>query len=309
MIIITKEDFHLNHTAIALGKFEGLHLGHQCLIDEIVRQKKYDYKSVVFTFDRPPAQVLTGEKNTTQIFTKKERSDILEKKGIDILIEHPFTREFASMNPVDFIRRILVGRLGACRLVVGRDFRFGAGRAGTVDTLQYMAQDCDYDLIVMDKLKKDGQDISSTRVRKALDQADLREVCALLGRPYSIFGKVVHGRKIGSGIGVPTINLALEEGKCTPPDGVYITSARLEDRTVCGVTNIGIRPTVDQSRVRNVETHFLDFDQDLYGREICLSFHEYVRPEIKFDSLEGLKDQLSRDIAYARSLSGRKEHL
>jgi len=304
---IKSEQFHLNHTAVALGKFEGVHLGHQILIDEIVRRKQFHYKSVVFTFDRPPAQVLGSEKNTTQLFTKKERSDILEEKGIDVLIEHPFTREFASMSPETFVRGVLVGKLGARVIVVGTDFRFGRNRSGSVDILQYMAQDCDYQVVVVDKLKKDGVDISSTRVREALLKADMAEVESLLGRPYSISGTVVNGRKIGRDNGFPTANMTLDPDKCTPPDGVYITTTVLDGKTLYGVTNIGVRPTVDDSNVRNVETYFLDYEGDLYGKELCLSLHDFVRPERKFDSLEALKEQLMKDIACARDVMGRKE--
>ena len=296
----TREDIHLTNTAVALGKFEGLHLGHQLLIDHILRLKRFHYRSVVFTFDRPPASLFGHDCDEPQLYTREERRAILERKGIDVLIEHPFTREFASMSPDHFVRRILIGKVGARKIIVGTDFRFGRNRSGNVDTLRYLAEDCDYDLIVVDKLKKDGSDISSTRVREALEKADMEEVLALLGRPFSIAGKVVTGKELGRKLEVPTANFSLDRDKCIPPRGVYITSADIDGQTVYGVTNIGVRPTVDHTDTPNVETHFLDYEADLYDQEIELNFHHFVRPEQKFDSIDELKARIDMDIACAR---------
>lgn len=296
---ITSEEIHLTNTAVALGKFEGIHLGHQLLIDEIVRLKKFHYRSVVFTFDRLPARLFSKENAADQIYTREERKSILERKGVDVLIEHPFTREFANMTPEMFVRRILVGKVGARKIIVGTDFHFGRNRSGDVDTLRYLAEDCDYDLIVIDKLQKDGRDVSSTRVKEALETADMEEAKSLLGRPYTIAGEVIHGKELGRTIHVPSANIPLDPEKFLPPRGVYITTADIDGEKVWGVTNIGIRPTVDQSMIPNVETYFLDFEGDLYGKQLELAFHHHLRPEKKFDSLEDLKGQLDKDIELA----------
>ena len=297
---ITSEDIHLTHTAVALGKFEGLHLGHQLLIDHILKLKKFHYRSVVFTFDRPPGSLFGHDNPKGQLYTREERRSLLEKMGIDTLIEYPFTKEFASMSPEHFVRRILIGKIGARKIIVGTDFRFGRGRAGSVDTLRYLAEDCDYDLIVVEKLRKDGEDISSTRVKEALDQADMEEAAALLGRPYSIAGKVISGKELGRKLQVPTANFSLDKDKCLLPRGVYISSADLDGQRVFGVTNIGVRPTVDHTDIANVETHFLDYEGDLYDQVIELNLHHYVRPEQRFDSLDQLKARIDMDIACAR---------
>ncbi len=296
---ITSEDIHLTNTAVALGKFEGVHLGHQLLIDEIVRLKKFHYNSVVFTFDRPPARLFGKKSAADQIYTKEERKSILQRKGVDVLIEHPFTREFANMKPDTFVRRILIGKVGARKIIVGTDFRFGRNRSGDVDTLRYLAEDCDYDLIVVDKLQKDGRDVSSTRVKEALKEADMEEAASLLGRPFTISGEVIHGKELGRTIHVPTVNIPLDPDKYLPPKGVYITTADIDGKEVWGVTNIGLRPTVDRTETPNVETYFLDYEGDLYGKDLELQFHHHVRPEKKFESLDQLKSQLDQDIAYA----------
>ena len=304
---ITTEDFHLTNTAIALGKFEGIHLGHQLLLDRIVHLKKFHFKSVVFTFDRPPSRLFGKESSPDLIYTRAERRKILEKMGIDVVVEHPFTKEFAAMTPESFVKNTLVGKLGARKIIVGKDFRFGRNRSGNVDTLRYLAEDCDYELIVFDKLKKDGKVISSTGVREALLAGNIEEARSLLGRPYTISGEIIHGKGLGSSTLFPSANLALDPEKCVTPRGVYLTTAEIDGKSVCGVTNIGVRPTVDNSETINAETYFLDYQGDLYGREIELSLHNFVRPEMKFESLDALKAQMEQDIEYAAAYYDKKD--
>ncbi len=306
---ITSEDFHFRNTAVALGKFEGVHLGHQLLLDKITRKTRSFYTSVVFTFDRNPAQFFSGAEHFRQICTREERKKILEERGIDVLIEYPFTREFAGMTPDKFVKRILVGKLGARVIVVGTDFRFGKDRQGDVDTLRYLAEDCDYELVVMDKLKNEGEDVSSTRIRQALEQGRMEEASELLGRPYSIEGTVIHGKALGRKLGIPSANLSLDKDKYIPPHGVYVTTTMIDGVPVAGVTNIGCRPTVDMSGGENVETHFLDYEGDLYGKELWIDFLHYLRPEQKFDSVEILKEQMEKDTGAAREYISRQEGL
>ena len=170
MEYITSSDFHFKDTAVALGKFEGIHRGHQLLMDEVKKQELHGLRSVVFTFDRPTRLTLTGDTEYKQIYTKKERREILEKRGIDILIEHPFTKEFAALTPDRFIREVLVEKVGAKVIVVGTDFHFGKNRSGSITDLEKLEEECGYHLIVVEKLQLNGKDISSTRIRASLEK-------------------------------------------------------------------------------------------------------------------------------------------
>ncbi len=300
MIHVNSTDYRFTHTSVALGKFEGIHLGHQLLLDEAVRLTRRGTRATVFTFDHIPAQVLHGESRYQQVYTRQERRKILEEKGIDILVEHPFTREFASMSPEDFIRGILVGRLGARQIIVGTDFRFGKNRSGDVNTLAYMAYDCDYELKVIDKLKIGGSDVSTSRVREAIGTGEMEEAEKLLGRPFSVEGPVVHGKELGRHLHIPTANIEVAEDKLLPPNGVYVTRVCIGDSSHYGITNIGLRPTVEESERQNVETHIFDFDQMIYDQEIKVELLHFCRPEIRFDSVDDLKEQLDKDIDFGR---------
>lgn len=206
MEYITSSDFHFKNTAVALGKFEGIHRGHQLLMDEVKKQELHGLQSVVFTFDRPTRLTLTGDTKYKQIYTKEERKTILEKRGINILIEHPFTKEFAALTPERFIREVLVEKVGAKVIVVGTDFHFGKNRSGSILDLENLEEECGYHLIVVEKLQLDGKDISSTRIRASLEKGDMEEASALLGRNYSVSGEIIHGNALGRTIQVPTIN-------------------------------------------------------------------------------------------------------
>ena len=197
MEYITSSDFHFKDTAVALGKFEGIHRGHQLLMDEVKKQELHGLRSVVFTFDRPTRLTLTGDTEYKQIYTKKERREILEKRGIDILIEHPFTKEFAALTPDRFIREVIVEKVGAKVIVVGTDFHFGKNRSGSITDLEKLEEECGYHLIVVEKLQLNGKDISSTRIRASLEKGAMEEAKALLGRNYSVSGEILHGNALG----------------------------------------------------------------------------------------------------------------
>lgn len=300
MNYITNDDFHLKDSAVALGKFEGIHRGHCLLLDEIRQQKKNHLQSVVFTFNMPPRSALTGDRNYQQIFTKEERHIILEKMGMDVLIEYPFTKEFAALSPEDFIRNILVGKAGARVVVVGTDFRFGRKRSGSVKDLERLSGVLGYELIVKEKLQDHHEDISSSRIRRLLETGSMEEVNSLLGRPYSITGSVVHGNALGRRINIPTANLLADPGKLIPPNGVYVSRVSIGEDCYCGITNVGVKPTVDTSRIKGVETYLFDFDRDIYDEIIEVDLLHYCRPEMKFESVELLKAQMQKDISFGR---------
>ena len=281
MKYIKSADFHLDNTAVALGKFEGIHRGHQLLLDEIIKQKKNGLQSVVFTFDMPPGSVLKGQ-------------------NIDVLIEHPFTRDFASLEPEAFVREVLIEKTGAKAVVVGTDFRFGRKRSGDIDVLKKLSETYDFQLIVIDKLQICHEDVSSTRIRGLLEKGEMEAVCELLGRPYSVVSPVVHGKALGRTIQIPTVNQLVEHEKLVPPNGVYISRIHAEGKTFYGITNIGVKPTVEEHAVKGIETNIFDFDKDIYGQTIEVELLHYHRPEMCFSSVDKLRNQMMEDISFAK---------
>lgn len=286
------------NTVLSLGKFDGVHRGHELLMETLLDKKKTGLKTVIFTFDIPPkksvqhvaAKVLT---------TNEEKMHHLEKMGIDYLIECPFTQEIMCMEAEDFVRWI-VAKLHVKCFVVGDDFRFGHNRRGDYRMLMSMAEELGYEVIVHEKIQEDGRDISSTFVREEVEKGNIEKANCLLGYPYFVEGEVLHGRKIGRTIGIPTINLIPSEEKLLPEFGVYITLVSVGDNIYHGVTNVGCKPTIEGKNPIGVETHLLDFSEDIYGKNVKVEFLKHVRKEQKFASVEELKYQMSEDIALAR---------
>ena len=301
MIYITKTlDFKIEEpTAVTLGKFDGLHRGHELLMHTVLEcKKKFQVATVAFTFDIPPRSRVEGI-GSSVLTTNDEKQYIFEKQGIDYLIECPFTREVMSMEPQAFIAWI-ASSLHMKYVVVGDDFRFGHNRAGDYHTLQEYEQVYGYKTIVLDKLKDSNRDISSTYVREKIADGNIRKANELLGYHYFIKSEILHGKKLGRRIGIPTINMILPEYKLLPPNGVYVTEVLIDNKKHMGVTNVGCKPTVSDERIVGVETYIDDFNQDLYGEKIVVSFLEYIRPEKRFDSVEDLKNQMEADIRIAR---------
>lgn len=301
MKYIKDPEFQLENTAVALGKFEGLHRGHQLLFHEIKKQKKAGLQSVVFTFDMPPRSALEGDTAYQQIYTKEERRILLEELQIDILVEHPFTKEFASQTPEEFVRDVLVGKAGAKVVVVGKDFRFGKKRSGDTAVLQKLASKYGYQLIVIEKLQMDHQDVSSTRIRAYLEKGEMEKAAELLGRPYTIVGEVVHGKALGRTIQIPTANQIANKNKLMPPNGVYVSRIKIkgEEKEFYGITNVGVKPTVEEHAVKGIETNILDFDKNIYGQKIAVELLHYKRPEMHFASVDELRHQMEQDVAFA----------
>ncbi len=301
MKYITKTlDFNIEEpTAVTLGKFDGLHRGHELLMNTVLEySKKYQVASVAFTFDMPPRNRVE-EIIANVLTTNDEKQYIFEKQGIDYLIECPFTSEVMAMEPKAFIEWIAKS-IHMKFVVVGDDFRFGYKRAGDYHTLQEYEEEYGYKTIVLDKLKDSNRDISSTYVREKIADGNIRKANELLGYNYFIKSEILHGKKLGRRIGMPTINMILPENKLLPPNGVYVTEVLVEGKNYMGVTNVGFKPTVSNERIVGVETYIDDFNQDLYGQKIVVSFLEFIRPEMKFNSIEELKAQMESDIQVAR---------
>lgn len=268
---------------ITLGKFDGLHKGHQALLDRVLAYPKKDAVRTVFAFDIAPVGILS----------EKERKQMLKKKGIELFIECPFVAELISMEPKAFVKRMLVKQLHAVHVVVGADFHFGYRRSGDVHTLIELGEKYGFTVEVVDKIG-DEEDISSTRIREELAKGNIEKANELLGYPYYITGEVVFGKKLGTTIGIPTTNLIPPKGKLLPLNGVYATETAIGDKVYAGMTNIGYKPTVDGSFI-GVETHLFSCKEDLYGKKETVKLLHFIRPEKKFASIEELKEQLKKD--------------
>ena len=278
------------NTAVTLGKFDGVHRGHQKLIKRTRDLECRGCKSVVMTLN----------KNTLEfLLTDLERKKMLDNMGISFLVECPFVPEIIQMPPEVFVNEILVARLHAKYIVVGEDFRFGYRRQGDVKTLMQLQKKYGYCLDVIKKERYQGSDISSSFIKRELKKGNMELVNTLLGYPYVVSGEVLHGRKIGRTLGMPTTNLKPDAEKLLPPNGVYFSYVLIEDKRFHGVTNIGCKPTVGE-KFRGVETYIFHFDEDLYGKNIEVQLLTFKRPEMKFDSLEELKEQMNKDISLGR---------
>lgn len=300
-IIDNTLDFWIpENSTVTLGKFDGIHKGHQKLIRKILEKRTEEQKSVVFTFGQMPGNVFQGNKEHT-ILTKQERQKLLEQMGVDYMIECPFVPQIIQMQPEKFIKEILAEQLHAKYIVVGSDFRYGHHRKGDVQLLKALSKEFGYEVEVLDKECLDGKPVSSTRVRDMLKQGNVKMAGALLGYPYYVSGKVIKGHQIGRTIGIPTLNLLAEEEKILPPNGVYLTKTIVSGESICGITNIGVKPTISGEEAKGIETHLFDFAGDLYGQEVQVEFYAYHRPEQKFPSLEQLKEQLQSDISWGRN--------
>lgn len=301
--IVGDTNFILKNSAVTLGKFDGLHQGHQLLIDEVLSLKEQGYTSVMFTFLYHPYN-LFSDKEVKLIFTEEEKIGRLKASGLDVLISYPFTYETRNIEPEDFVRDILVRRLDAKVIVVGNDFRFGRKRRGDVDMLKSMEPEYGFRVISFEKKYWKDIVISSSTIRNELEKGNMENVNAMLGKPYYIHGKVLHGRKIGRTLGMPTTNLTPIASKLTPPCGVYASRTLIDGISYPGMTNIGYKPTVGAERDKSVETYIYDFDGDLYGQEIDVELLTYKRPEIRFDNLESLKLKMEEDLAFGRAYFG-----
>jgi riboflavin kinase/FMN adenylyltransferase len=297
--IAGNKNFEFKNSAITLGKFDGLHLGHRQLVDEVVSYKIQGLTSIVFSFLLHPSNIFS-EKEFELIYTEEEKRVILKRMGIDALISYPFTEETRSMEPEDFIRYILVKQLDTKIIVVGNDFRFGADRRGDVNLLKKYEEVYGYQVIAFEKMKMNNQIISSSIIRNSIKEGRMDKVNAMLGHPYFIRGEVVHGRKLGRTIGMPTTNLIPPSNKLLPPCGVYASKTRLDGILYPGVTNIGTKPTVGEEDFIGVETYIIDYNNDLYGKMIEVELHDYIRPEMKFGALEELMQQMAEDVALTK---------
>ena len=302
-IIKDSFDFTVDHgTVITLGKFDGVHRGHQALIGR-VKAYAASHKSLGRS---PKTVVFTFMINQYTLLTVEERREIIGNMGIDILVECPFVPMIITMEAEDFVRKILVEQMQVCHLVVGEDFRFGYGRRGDVAMLRELGRRYDFTVEVVDKVTDEEGRISSSRVRESLREGDMETVNRLLGYSFFVEGSVIHGRRIGRAIGFPTTNLIPDGSKLLPPNGVYFVRTRIGGRDYNGVTNIGTKPTVD-GHFLGVETYLYDCDDgtDLYGKKQRVELLHFSRPEKKFSNIDDLKAQIAMDRENGAAYFGR----
>lgn len=293
--------FHIEGSAaVSLGKFDGVHRGHRKLIRHVLDKKEQGMTAVIFTFGMNPTRILSGL-SSKNIMTNQERRELLEEAGVEHLLECPFVPEISRMEPEEFVEKVLIEQLHAAYVAVGKDFRFGYQRRGDWLLLRQMGRKLGFTVDVIEKEKSHGRDISSSYVREALHEGNIPLVNELLGYSYYVSGEVLHGRKIGRTLGLPTMNLLPDADKLLPANGVYLTQTRIDGEVYYGITNVGYKPTVGGESRKGVETYLFDFDGDLYGRHLKVEFLEYERPEQKFKSLEELRMKILSDVAWGRS--------
>jgi riboflavin kinase/FMN adenylyltransferase len=299
IIIDNTTEFHLeDRSAVALGKFDGIHLGHRRLLERVLEQKEKGLLTVVFTFDTSAASFFGGE--TKELSTREEKREMFSRLGIDVLIEFPLNRETAATEPAEFVARYLAGQMQTAYLCAGPDISFGRGGAGDYALLAQYAGTYGYEVELIDKVRVGGEEVSSTRVRQAVREGDMEKVSAMLGAPYCVNGKVVHGRQLGRKLGMPTANLLPDERKLLPPNGVYYSRAKLGERVYRGISNVGYKPTVSEEKVLGVETYLYDFTKEVYDRDMTVELLAFRRAERTFESVEALRRQIEADVEAGR---------
>ncbi len=288
-------------SAVAIGKFDGIHIGHRKLLSEILSAGERGLQSVVFSFDPPPESFFTG-KMIPQLMSREEKIRELDAMGVDVLVLYPMNEKTAAEEPADFVREYLAKRLQAKLVAAGSDLSFGKGGKGNLPFLQKEGPRYGIETVAVPKVEYEDEPISSSLVRRLISRGDMEDAAICLGRPYSIFGEVIHGRAIGRGLGFPTANIRIDPEKVIPPLGVYFTRVICEGETHGGLVNIGVRPTVsveedgkaDSEAV--LECHIPGISEDLYGKELQVELVSFHRPERKFQNREELQKQVMEDL-------------
>ncbi len=295
-IISNTTDFYLaRETAVAIGKFDGVHIGHRRLLEEILSCRRKGMAACVFTFDPAPA-VLLGKSDGLELTTREEKRLLFERMNVDILIEFPMTVETAAISPNEFIREILVKRMNTRFIAAGNDLSFGAGGAGNADLLRRLGPELDFRVKTIEKACMGGIEVSSTYLRSKIESGDLVLAERLMGMPYMVAGRVVEGMHIGRTLGFPTVNIIPGRDKLLPPSGVYYSSVRTGGRTYRALSNVGCKPTVTDKGVTGIESYLYHFNREIYGEDIEVYLHAFRRPERQFEDIEALRCQLEEDI-------------
>lgn len=281
-------------TVVTIGNFDGIHHGHRALIHRVVEEsRRLNAQSALVTFDPHPQEVVHPGQHVPRICTRPHTIQLLEAEGLDRVHIISFTKEFSQLSPEDFAKQFLIDKFKLAKVVIGYDFCFGKARAGNADTLRDMSQGFNFEVESIQKVSRDGQTVSSSLIRDLIQQTRFEEIPTFLGRPYSIYEKVVYGEQRGRKLGFNTANF-LPSIHLPLPFGVYVTKVLLQDRELYGVTNVGIRPTFGVNDP-TVETHILDFAEDIYDQMIEVLPLKKLRDERKFNGFDELKSQIAMD--------------
>lgn len=290
-------DFSLNESGVALGNFDGVHRGHQVLIDKLIKTcKKNNLISVVFTFANHPRHFTKNNNALKKITPIDKKIKIINELGVDYLVVIPFNEEIRCLMPKDFITKILIEKLNAKYVFCGFNYRFGYKAQGDTNLLEEYTKLNKFKLYVLEPIKKDNTIISSTKIRELIKLGKVEEANVLLGRNYSLVGEVIYGRGIGKKFIFPTANIFVEDTILVPNNGVYVTKSIIDNKSYYSITNIGYNPTIADNNKISVETNLIDFSEDIYGKIIKVEFLKKLREEIKFNSIEALKRQINTDL-------------
>ena len=287
---------------VTIGTFDGVHLGHQQILKQLIdTSQQSKLKSVLLTFFPHPRMVLQPDIPMRLIQTIEEREKALRKTGLDYLVIHPFSEKFSRLSADDYVKQILVEKLNVRKVVVGYDHRFGRNRTASLEDMYNYADIYDFELIEIDAKKIKSTAVSSTKIRKAIEEGDITLANSYLGDPFTLEGVVVHGDKRGRELSYPTANIELQnKHKIIPKQGVYLIQSGLDNQVVYGMMNIGTKPTFDTTNP-SIEVHFFDWNGDLYDQTLQVKLLKWVREEQKFDSVEELQAQIHADERYCRS--------
>lgn len=304
MQVITKidDDIFQKHTGVGLGNFDGLHIGHMALINTLISECKLnDLHSLVYTFTKHPDTMLRKALISQLITTNEQKTKLLELTALDTLFYKEFDEAFSRLSPAEFVKDILIDTLKIRLAVVGFNYRFGYMGKGDVEYLKKSGEKYGFRVIVVPPVKVKTEIVSSTLIREYIKKGKMERVFQLLGRHFSLYGTVIAGRRVGRTLGFPTANIMAHPKMVVPTNGVYITKTKYEDKWINSITNVGMAPTLRAERSFSIETHMLDYDEDIYGKDIEVCFIHKLRDEKKYENIEALKKQVADDIKKAKS--------
>lgn len=285
---------------LAIGVFDGVHLGHQAVLKRALRDAEaMGGTGVALTFDPHPARILRPESAPRLLTSTPHKLRLMQALGVSHLLVQKFDLEFAASEPRDFLQSLSTACRPLRQIVVGNQWAFGRGRSGNIDLIREFGKDAGFEAVELEPIAVDGVIVSSTRIRQAIKDGDFEEARKCLGRDFTILGTVTTGRQVGRTLGFPTANLRAHNEQF-PPDGVYAVDIYRGQEVLRGVANIGVRPTVEKQGERVLEVHLLDFEEDIYGEDLEVVFTRFIRGERRFSGREELKDQIAQDVAAAR---------
>ena len=297
----TKSNFSEQNLCLTIGNFDGIHKGHQFIIKEIIsNSKSSNLVNALMSFTPHPRIFFGYAKDVFNILTREEKLRILKKMGVKIYIDFAFDKDLSNLNAEDFINEIIINKLKVKKIIVGSDFRFGKDRRGNLETLQSLSTKLNFDLVNIDTINMDQTNTkySSSHIRNLIKEGNFQIVSQMLGREWTMSGKVLKGDQRARQINFPTANMK-SQNTIIPKKGVYIVNATIKSRKYKGVANFGLRPTVDGSQLL-LETHLFDFNKDIYGKELTVEFLAFIRSEQKFNNFEELTKQIQKDINKAK---------